>query len=688
MGYKPVKTYDPSVKDESLYNNADDSGYYSSAIDNETNEISFSKIDGIENRDSFAEALAEGPVYIKICNENEDGKLVWRGMVDSFSSTRGITTLAEYFHWLKELSEISTPDDPDYGRKFTRLPLDEPYFDINANDRSIAIPASFKKNGIAVQGDDLAEVVYFKINRYFDYMDFANCEIAIQWETPKGKDVGGATAESKASISRPYLVDIESEPGKLIFGWAISDVLTQVSGSLKFSVRFYQVENEKITYNFNTLTANATVKTGLNINLLSLSSEDIDDAGERLLERIESSQLVEGGYAAAVPRWIINLVEGEDYDLEPEGDTILEVEATADDTGMITYTWRRQGVTGGLPSRYEYRAVSESEFKPGQLYYVKTNGSDVYTVEYFDGESVYPGNNEIFRQVSCCTIDSAGTYYAEATNRITNSSETVMSNKRTYPLPEEPKIVNGPVTTAVIAGNYDTYYVEGDNTPKTAESPIELIVETKEVENNVPTYQWYNSTDGESWTEIGKTEKVYTVDAPGYYKMTMTNTRNKATSAVADSDICRVTYVPEPVQIGEIKVQRFSTTALTDVNCPTITIVNDSAESEGYVVEWYVYDIVGENVRDELIVTNKITDISDSFNPANYKNLIHKATEDANIVAKYYPKVYNVLNGVRSIPTTIDQDKWFEVFVSQNNVVTLSLDGEEGKDEDKLFFEE
>jgi hypothetical protein len=33
---------------------------------------------------------------------------------------------------------------------FTKLPLEEPYFEINANNRTITIPAEFKKNGIAV----------------------------------------------------------------------------------------------------------------------------------------------------------------------------------------------------------------------------------------------------------------------------------------------------------------------------------------------------------------------------------------------------------------------------------------------------------------------------------------------------------------------------------------------------------
>ena len=66
-------------------------------------------------------------------------------------------------------------------------------------------------------------------------MDLNNCDIYIQWETPK--DADGKTIKS---VSPAYIRDIASEPGKLIFGWALSDVITANPGNLKFSVRFFQ----------------------------------------------------------------------------------------------------------------------------------------------------------------------------------------------------------------------------------------------------------------------------------------------------------------------------------------------------------------------------------------------------------------------------------------------------------------
>ena len=148
-GYKRVRTFD---KNQSVY-------YYKNGKPTNVDDLFID----LEIRDlaSFAAALANYEIlYVKVGEA-----------VEGFSPMLGITTLEEYFSWIRNLGNIN--------RKYTILPIDEDHFEINANTRAINIPANFKKNGIAVQGDDLAEVVYFKIDRYFDYMDFNNCDIFI-----------------------------------------------------------------------------------------------------------------------------------------------------------------------------------------------------------------------------------------------------------------------------------------------------------------------------------------------------------------------------------------------------------------------------------------------------------------------------------------------------------------------------
>lgn len=61
-------------------------------------------------------------------------------------------------------------------RKFLALPFSEEYFEVDANTRTISIPANFAKNGLSVQGDQVAETLFFKIDRYFDHEDFGNTD--------------------------------------------------------------------------------------------------------------------------------------------------------------------------------------------------------------------------------------------------------------------------------------------------------------------------------------------------------------------------------------------------------------------------------------------------------------------------------------------------------------------------------
>ena len=83
-----------------------------------------------------------------------------------------ITSLEEYFSYIVELNKINST--------YTILPLDEEVFDINLNTRAISIPAAFVKTG-GVQADQMAELIVFEADRYFDYMDLANTLIYVQW---------------------------------------------------------------------------------------------------------------------------------------------------------------------------------------------------------------------------------------------------------------------------------------------------------------------------------------------------------------------------------------------------------------------------------------------------------------------------------------------------------------------------
>ena len=169
-----------------------------------------------ENLSKYTKLFSEAAAELNAVNkwdENDANK----GKIDS---------LKQYFHYIADLAQINT--------KYTVLPADEDVFDIDANTREIIVPSSFRKNGVGVQNDHIAEVLYFRIDRYFDSQDLGLCKIYIQWQNASGE----------LGLTREYSRDLNSEEGKLIFGWPISESITQTAGPVQFAIRFYTAANE------------------------------------------------------------------------------------------------------------------------------------------------------------------------------------------------------------------------------------------------------------------------------------------------------------------------------------------------------------------------------------------------------------------------------------------------------------
>ena len=366
-----------------------------------------------------------------------------------------ITSLEEYFHWLPNLlTEVDKDgEEVTVPTKFAILPLDEPHFIINANTRAINIPPEFKKNGVAVQGDDLAEIVYFEIDRFFDSMDLNNCNILIQWETPRG-DKGVIKG-----VSREYVRDIESKPGKLIFGWALDKDITRASGNLKLSVKFYETDEIKdvatgetvtaIVYSFNTLTATVSIHPSIGLNLSDKDSYIVSaDATTNLLERIEPSVVV-GALSAADPIFLdfpYGEADEDGYDIEDETG-ILKIYslAYAPDTGLISYDWRKTGLSldnkaTSVVSTVKYN--SDLEYVPVTIESLKADVNAKHRIIYTKLDDKYgsamPGDKviadeetykdrDLFEQKAVFAVSGPGIYSVRAKNRQGNSLSSVMS---------------------------------------------------------------------------------------------------------------------------------------------------------------------------------------------------------------------------------------------------------------------
>ena len=164
-----------------------------------------------------------------INNENREAyKKLFEAAMSDLNNGATINSLETYFSHIESLLGLTRPQNNKYGRKYSILPLQEDYFEIDANARTIKVPEAFRKNGLGVQGDQTAETIYFKINRYFDAMDLYNTDIYIQWENANG-DQG---------LAKEWVRDIETYDDYMVFGWVLGDLITKVPGTLKFSVRF------------------------------------------------------------------------------------------------------------------------------------------------------------------------------------------------------------------------------------------------------------------------------------------------------------------------------------------------------------------------------------------------------------------------------------------------------------------
>lgn len=200
----------------------------------------------------------------------------YRDFFDKINKEYGtsIADLSQYFENFQTILQGDIDKEEAKGKRFSRLPLDEEYFEIDANKRTITVPNSFK-NGVSVQGDIIAEIVYFRIDRYFDSVDLKDMDARIEWK------IKGDTGLSKA-----YMMDIESEEGYVIFGWPIRQELTEFVGEIEFAVRFYKKENDKIIYSFSTQPAKVKILQGL-LTGVNDDSLLVDDSSDDSLEIIK-----------------------------------------------------------------------------------------------------------------------------------------------------------------------------------------------------------------------------------------------------------------------------------------------------------------------------------------------------------------------------------------------------------------
>lgn len=127
---------------------------------------------------------------------------------------------------------------------------------------------------LSVMRDHKSETVYFKVDRYFDYMDLSNTICVVQY----------ITSDGKPHIYPVPFYDVMTnrEDGKMLVPWCIDGAATFTSGKVQYSLRFYLVEKGedgiyRLSYNLNTQPQTSQVLYGMEVKE---NTDDFDITAE------------------------------------------------------------------------------------------------------------------------------------------------------------------------------------------------------------------------------------------------------------------------------------------------------------------------------------------------------------------------------------------------------------------------
>ena len=315
------------------------------------------------------------------------------------NETINVNNLEAFFGSITEIANLDS--------KFLRLPLDEPLFEIDANTRKITVPENFRVNGASVQGDHLAEVIFFRIERYFDYKDLSTCNIEINWK------MGAKEGKTTRFIKFDDVMTIDDVKSNcIIFGWPINNIVTEKSGALTFAVEFNQTEgegdNKKVIYRFNTLPTTVNIKDGL---IISDNAEvytlDLD-----VIRTLVNSSFGEGTAAVGDLRWLTGechglvLGKGQYHELQDFAEIInlptiinngiptsaaidLYAQGFIDEGTKIQYTDINNHPVGGEDSKVR---LEEIPVKRPMIKTTDLNNLDTEVAYYLDENGIVPAD--------------------------------------------------------------------------------------------------------------------------------------------------------------------------------------------------------------------------------------------------------------------------------------------------------
>ena len=469
-------------------------------------------------------------------------------------ANQSIGNIDDYFACLKTLATLENEHPEEIDPIFTILPATEQTFDIDANTREIKVPENFAKYGVGVQGDEIAEILYFSIDRFFDAIDLAEKEILIQWRHEK--DTQGAQ-----NLSATYKRSLTLQPGKIVFGWPISKDITERPGNILFSVRFYEREGEGdnavLIYSFSTATAQIKIQSGLDFELSSSTTESAIKKNDQIYKNLRNSKQAGLNYTIAMPEftgyyyYVITAdgtkeseaIKSEDrkHDLPVQlvAKAVIPEKASGEvSSKALEYEWyyaldksaAEQPIskTEGTKSiEYVLVDTNTEKYNPNEFYYQNSGTDeipiwDVYHVTGDDNpfDDVDDDGNKIklYVQRSTCIPAKAGYFIVKAVNNYGLGKYAEKESEYwLVPFADEPIYTYTPE-------NRDLILEDGQGT---------ITIEAFTTDNGEISYQWYFSTT-DDWNNVilqnGETNNTITADKEGFYFLKATNRKNNSES--------------------------------------------------------------------------------------------------------------------------------------------------------------
>ena len=477
----------------------------------------------------------------------------------------------------------------------------------------IEVPEDFRRNGIGVVGDQVAEILYFKVARYFDRTDLGAESVSILFEWNLSNDL----KNPDPYILPNYLKDIESEPGYIIFGCPINDRITKTSGTKEVSVKFIKgvIEDDmvkSIEYSLNTIPVRVAINNGLNLFQSVAIDRSVNDLINSRFQNSEASSAQVQEPVILLTNINQSVAYLKELDKDSKGKPMLYISAASPNAGSIEYfLYKNNEKLETIPGE-EYIITLDEKKDIRKSYYIKNDEENRYD-KVSDPDFSKKEEHPIYEKIYTFNFDdnAAGEYKIQVVNKVGYDSDGEGTKDKVYqrsiytktikiPYPSIPSIspsADDEMTQKIYEQNEEKEFID------MVLSPIYEVANDELSKDAYLTYKWYKNeeevpnSNTASLTVKGSDEQAMSTDTEHRheYKVAVYNHLHGAiTSEPVYSGIYSVSYLPSEFTTAEItgSITMGGTVSLT------YALRNDS-RSDNVTCKWYIDDIEMSNSNDD-----------------------------------------------------------------------------------------